>query len=87
MIPQAPSGVAKFAKPDEEEAIEKASATSSMYEMDDSTSTDEKSSDAESQTEDLPASQEEKDLPELDLKMADSLRKLLLSPLEPEDFY
>ena len=48
MIPQAPSGVAKFAKPDEEEAIEKASATSSMYEMDDSTSTDEKSSDADS---------------------------------------
>ena len=82
MQPEAPPAPIKLFKAEPEEQIYKDDkeddVTSSMYEEEDSTSIDDEDSQEEYSEEQKAA------LPELSNDQADSLAKLLLSPLEPD---
>ena len=80
-LPQQPAEplVQKLAKEVDEEMISKDDVTSSMYDEDESTSLDEDSFDMSNTS-----AEEKANLPEMSNDQADLLKRLLLSPLEPE---
>ena len=87
MQPEAPPAPGKLLKAELEEQIYKDcqeaegdDVTSSMYEEEDSTSIDEE----DSQEEEKYSPEQKAALPELSNDQADTLAKLLLSPLEPD---